>query len=285
MKYIGAHVSAAGGVQNAPLNAETIGAKAFALFIKNQRQWETKPLTDNAIKEFKENCKKFNYSKKHILPHDSYLINLGHPEMDALEKSRNAFVGEIQRCEALGLQFLNFHPGSSLARISKEECSTLVAESINISIEKSSELILVIENTAGMGSTIGSNFEEIAQIIGKVENKNRIGVCIDTCHAFAAGYDIRSEKKYEKMMSVFDDIVGLSYLKGMHLNDSKAELGSHLDRHAPIGKGYIGLDAFRFIMNDRRFDDMPLILETPNGDNWNNEITLLYSLQKKQEVQ
>jgi len=285
MKYIGAHVSAAGGVQNAPLNADSIGAKAFALFTKNQRRWESKSLTDDSIKEFKENCRKFNYSAKHILPHESYLINLGHPEEDALRKSRKAFLDEIHRCEALGLDYLNFHPGSSLDRISREDCIKIISESLNISIEKSSNLILVIENTAGMGSTIGSNFEEIAKMIELINNKKRVGVCIDTCHAFAAGYDIRTKSAYEKTMSEFDDIVGSSYIKAMHLNDSKADVGSRLDRHAPIGKGCIGLDAFRFIMNDVRLDDKPLILETPDRENWDKEIKLLYILQKKQEVQ
>jgi len=285
MKYIGAHVSAAGGVQNAPLNADSIGAKAFALFTKNQRRWESKPLTDDSIKEFKDYCRELNYPAKHILPHDSYLINLGHPEKDALMKSRQAFLDEIHRCEVLGLDYLNFHPGSSLDRISREDCIKIISESLNISIEKSSNLILVIENTAGMGSTIGSTFEEIAKIIEMINDKKRVGVCIDTCHAFVAGYDIRTERSYKKTMSECDDIIGLSYLKGMHLNDSKADLGSHLDRHAPVGKGSIGLDAFRFIMNDVRLDDKPLILETPDRENWDKEIKLLYSLQKKQEVQ
>ncbi len=280
MKYVGAHVSAAGGVQNVPLNAEKIGAKAFALFTKNQRRWNSRPLTDDNIREFKNNCNALHYSSKHILPHDSYLINLGHPEKDALKKSREAFLDEVTRCELLGLKYLNFHPGSSLDRFSQENCIKTVADSINTTIDKTKYLTLVIENTAGMGSVIGSTFEEISQIIERIEDKKRVGVCIDTCHAFAAGYDIRTNAAYNKTISEFDDVIGLQYLKGLHLNDARAELGSHFDRHAPIGKGYIGLDAFRFIMKDTRMDDKPLILETPDRAHWSEEIQLLYRLQK-----
>lgn len=278
MKYIGAHVSAGGGVQNAPLHAQEIGAKSFALFTKNQRQWHAKPLEDNDISAFKKNCEKFGFSSKQILPHDSYLINLGHLEKDALEKSRAAFLDEVERCELLGLNYLNFHPGSTLNRITSENCIDIIAESLNLTIEKTHNLTLVLETTAGMGSSVGASFKELAQIIGKVQNKPRIGVCIDTCHIFAAGYDISTKKKYEETINRFENEIGIQYLKGVHLNDSKKECGSRIDRHAPIGKGFIGIGGFRYIMNDERLDNIPLILETPDRENWKNEIKLLYDL-------
>jgi len=278
MKYIGAHVSASKGVQNAPLNAHEIGAKAFAMFTKNQRQWHAKPLEYQVIANFKENCSKHGFSSKYIMPHDSYLINLGHPQKDALEKSRAAFLDEVERCELLGLDYLNFHPGNALNTITSKECLEIIAESINITIEKTRNLILAIETTAGMGSSVGSSFKELAQIIEKIQNKSRVGVCIDTCHIFAAGYDISTKMKYEDTMKRFEDEIGIDYLKGAHLNDSKKECGSRIDRHAPIGKGFISIDGFRYIMNDERFDDIPLILETPDRENWKNEIKFLYDL-------
>jgi len=278
MKYIGAHVSAGGGVQNAPLHAQEIGAKSFALFTKNQRQWHAKPLEDNDISAFKENCSQYGFSPKYILPHDSYLINLGHPEKDALEKSRAAFLDEVERCELLGLNYLNFHPGSTLNRISSENCIDIIAESLNLTIEKTRNLTLVLETTAGMGSSVGASFKELAQIIEKIQNQSRVGMCIDACHIFAAGYDISTKKKYEETMNRFENEISIQYLKGVHLNDSKKECGSRIDRHAPIGKGFIGIEGFRCIMNDERFDDIPLILETPDRENWKNEIKLLYDL-------
>ncbi len=281
MKYIGAHISIAGGVENAPLNAEKIGAKAFALFMKNQKQWQAKPFTEKNIREFKENCDKLEYKPEHILPHDAYLINLGHPEEEKLEKSRKAFLDEMQRCEQLGLKYLNFHPGSHLRLISEKESLDLIAESINIVNEKTSFVTPVIENTAGQGSNLGCKFEQLAYLISKVENKDRIGVCLDTCHLFASGYDIRSKETFEKTFAEFDKIVGFNYLKGMHLNDSRKDCGTRVDRHESIGKGFIGLDAFRFIMNDERFEEMPLILETPNNDIWADEIKLLFGMNKK----
>lgn len=280
MKRIGVHVSIAGGVENAPLNAEKIGAKAFALFTKNQKQWKAKPLTDKNIKEFRENCNKFGYKTEYILPHDGYLINLGHPEKEKLERSRAAFLIEMQRCEQLGLKYLNFHPGSFLRQISEEESLDIIAESINISIDKTSFVIPVIENTAGQGSNLGYKFEHLAYIISQIKNKERIGICLDTCHLFASGYDIRTRKTYEDTFAEFDKIVGFSYLKGMHLNDSKKELGTRVDRHESIGKGFIGLETFRYIMNDDRFEEMPLILETPNSYIWADEIRLLYGLKE-----
>ncbi|MDD2196130.1 MAG: deoxyribonuclease IV [Bacteroidales bacterium] len=280
MKFVGAHVSAAGGVENAPINAHEIGAKAFALFTKNQRQWVAAPLTDESIKKFKENCQKYGYKPEHILPHDSYLINLGHPEEGALKKSRDAFIDELKRCEQLGLDRLNFHPGSSLGKISDEQCLKTIAESVNMALNHTSGVIAVIENTSGQGNNLGYKFEHLAAIISGVEDKSRVGVCIDTCHAFTAGYDIRTAGKYRKTWEEFERIVGFEYLKGMHLNDSKKELGSRVDRHDSIGEGFIGIEAFERIMNDSRFDGIPLILETPDPVIWPQEIRMLYAMQK-----
>ncbi len=277
MKYVGAHVSASGGVENAPVNAHYIGAKAFALFTKNQRQWVSKPLTEKSIALFKENCEKFGYKPSQILPHDSYLINLGHPDSIALEKSRNAFLDEMQRCEQLGLDRLNFHPGSHLKKITEEACLTTIAESINLTLDKTKGVIAVIENTAGQGSNLGYKFDHLAYIIDKVEDKSRVGVCLDTCHTYTAGYDIKTEAGYKRTFDEFDSIVGFQYLKGMHLNDSKKELGTRVDRHHSIGQGFIGEPLFKRIMNDARFDDIPLILETPDDSLWAQEIALLYS--------
>ena len=278
MKYIGAHVSASGGVENAPLNAHEIGATAFALFTKNQRQWVAAPLSQESIKLFKERCEQYGYEAKHILPHDSYLINLGNPEADALEKSRAAFLDEVQRCELLGLDRLNFHPGSSLKKITDEECLSLIAESVNIILGKTKGVTAVIENTAGQGSNLGYIFEQLAYIIDRVEDKSRVGVCIDTCHAFAAGYDIQSANGFRETFERFEETVGFRYLKGMHLNDSKKGLGSHVDRHDSLGKGDLGIETFRMIMHDPRFDDIPLILETPDESLWKGEIEMLYKL-------
>jgi len=277
-KFVGAHVSAAGGVFNAPLNAQKIGARAFALFTKNQRQWRARALKEEEIKKFKENLKKVGISPEHVLPHDSYLINLGSPEPEKRRKSLQAFIEEVERCYQLGLKYLNFHPGSSLGKVSEEECLKIVADSLNEALSRTKGVILVIENTAGQGSSVGYRFEHIARIIELVEDKSRIGVCLDTCHLFAAGYDIRTQEAYEKTMKEFDEIVGFKYLKGMHLNDAKSELGSRVDRHHSIGKGNIGLEAFRFIMNDERLNEIPLILETIDPSIWKEEIELLYSL-------
>jgi len=292
-KFVGAHVSASGGVDNAPLNAMAIGAKAFALFTKNQRQWVAKPLETKTIDAFHINLEASGILPKHILPHDSYLINLGHPEVEKLEKSRDAFVDELERCHILGLDKLNFHPGSHLVKIPKKDpeymdklmqaelgCLDVISESLNRAIEatKDSDVKLVIENTAGQGSNLGYKFEHLAHIIDKVEDKSRVGVCIDTCHMFTAGYDIRTKEVYDETWSSFDTIVGREYLMGMHINDSKPPLGSRVDRHDSLGQGEIGWDAFRFIMNDERMDDIPLILETIDESIWAQEIQELYDL-------
>jgi len=280
MKYVGAHVSASGGVENAPVNAYAIGAKAFALFTKNQRQWFSKALTQQNITDFKKNCEKYGYTADHILPHDSYLINLGNPVPENLEKSRKSFLDEMQRCEQLELKLLNFHPGSHLKQISEEECLKTIAESINLALDKTKGVTAVIENTAGQGTNLGYRFEQLRFIIDQVADKSRVGVCLDTCHTYTAGYDIKTEEGYKKTFEEFERIVGFHYLKGMHLNDSKKELGSRVDRHDSIGKGLIGMELFRRIMNDSRFDNIPLILETPNSDLWAEEIKLLYELQE-----
>ncbi|PSW04228.1 deoxyribonuclease IV [Photobacterium lipolyticum] len=277
MKLIGAHVSAAGGVFNAPENAARIGANAFALFTKNQRQWAAKPLEQDVINAFKARCQQYGFSADAILPHDSYLINLGAPETDKLEKSRAAFIDEMQRCNQLGLTLLNFHPGSHLKKISEHDCLSLIAESINLAHQQVPDVVAVIENTAGQGSNLGWRFEHLAEIIAQVDDKSRVGVCIDTCHTFAAGYDLRTEAATEATFAEFDQVVGMNYLRGMHLNDSKGGLGSHLDRHHSLGEGEIGWDCFRYLMRDNRFDNIPLVLETINPDLWQQEIMTLRS--------
>ncbi|MDD2799460.1 MAG: deoxyribonuclease IV [Bacteroidales bacterium] len=276
MKYIGAHVSASGGVENAPVNALEIGATAFALFTKNQRQWVAAPLSAKSIKDFKAKCEANGIKVEHILPHDSYLINLGHPEEDGLAKSRVAFLDEMQRCEQLGLKLLNFHPGSHLSKISEEECLTRIAESINLTLAKTEGVTAVIENTAGQGTNMGHRFEHLAYIINKVEDKSRVGVCLDTCHTFTAGYDFLEH--YDEVFDDFARIVGFEYLRGIHLNDSKKPLGSRVDRHDSIGKGLLNLDFFKRFMNDGRFNDMPIILETPDETIWGEEIAMLRAM-------
>jgi deoxyribonuclease-4 len=276
MKYLGSHVSASGGVENAPLNAEAIGAKAFALFVKNQRQWNAPPLTKENIKQFHENCQKFHYQPFQILPHDSYLINLGHPDKESLQQSRTAFLLEVQRCEQLGLIQMNFHPGGHLQQISEENCLRRIAESVNITLDKTKEVALIIENTAGQGSNVGKTFEQIRYIIDFVEDKNRIGVCIDTCHAYVAGYDLKTEKGFENTWTHFDKVIGMKYLRGIHLNDTLKGFESHVDRHANIGKGLLGIEPFKRIMQDSRFDNIPIVLETPDETLWKEEIEMLY---------
>lgn len=280
MKYIGAHVSAGGGVENAPIHAKEINAKAFAIFTKNQKQWKSSPLTEKSISKFNENCRQFGFSPEHILPHDGYLINPGSPDREMLGKSREALLDEMQRCEQLGLKMLNFHPGAHLNKITEEDCKKVIAESINEVLHYTKGVTAVIENTAGQGSAIGHRFEQIRFIIDLVGDKSRVGVCFDTCHAYAAGYDIKSEEGYERTFRDFDQIIGLPYLKGLHLNDAKKGLGSRVDRHESIGKGELGMEVFIRMMNDPRFDNMPVILETPDEDIWAKEIEWLYSVIK-----
>lgn len=275
MKYIGAHLSIAGGMANAPITASNIGATAFACFTKNQRQWHSEPLSLEEAELFKSACREKGYSAGQILPHDGYLINLGSPTTEGLQKSRASFLEEMTRCEKLGLDRLNFHPGSHLKEISEGECIARIAESINLALDKTHSVTAVLENTAGQGSNIGYKFEHLAAIIDKVEDKSRIGVCIDTCHAFAAGYDLRTFEACSETFKAFDEVIGFEYLRGMHLNDAKKGVGSRVDRHESIGKGEIGSVAFEFIMRDSRFDGIPLILETPDPSIWPHEIAML----------
>ncbi|UTT85560.1 deoxyribonuclease IV [Vibrio pelagius] len=274
-KFIGAHVSAAGGVDQAPMRAREIGANAFALFTKNQRQWAAKPLEPKTISAFKANCKMLGFGAEHILPHDSYLINLGAPEEEKLEKSRAAFIDEMERCNQLGLTLLNFHPGSHLKKMSESDCLARIAESINIAHRAVPNVIAVIENTSGQGTNLGWKFEHLAEIIDQVEDKTRVGVCLDTCHTFTAGYDLRTKEACEATFAEFDRIVGMHYLRAMHINDSKAEFASRVDRHHSLGQGEIGWTCFEYIASDSRFDNMPLILETIDSSIWKEEIQQL----------
>lgn len=275
MKYVGAHVSAAGGADQAVHRAVEIGANAFALFTKNQRQWQGKPLTEQAIKAFKAACRQHGFKPEQILPHDSYLINLGHPEAEGLQKSRNAFLDEMQRCEQLGLTLLNFHPGSHLNKISEGDCLKRIAESVNEALTQTQGVTAVIENTAGQGTNLGWRFEHLAEIIRHVDDKSRVGVCIDTCHAFAAGYDLRSSEATQATLGELGSVVGFEYLRGMHLNDAKSGFASRVDRHHSLGKGNIGLPAFTTIMQAPRISGIPMILETVEPEIWDEEIRWL----------
>ena len=278
MKYVGAHVSISGGVENAPLNAAAIGAKAFAMFTKNQRQWKSAPLTEESIQAFRENCRANGFSPEHILPHDGYLINMGNPDPEKRKQSLEAFTDEMTRCQQLGLDRLNFHPGSHLKLIPEDDCLKRIAECVNLALSETEGVTAVIENTAGQGSNLGYRFEHLARIIELIDDKSRVGVCIDTCHTFAAGYDIKTPEGYEAAMKEFDRIIGFRYLRGVHLNDSKSKLGGRLDRHNSIGAGELGIEPFRLLMNDPRFDNIPLVLETIDETLWPQEIRLLYSL-------
>lgn len=280
MKYIGAHVSVDGGVSNAPLNAHSIGAKAFALFTRNPSRWHSKAISEAEAKAFKDNCERLGYTPDRILPHDSYLINLGSPDPEGLAKSRDAFLDEMRRCEQLGLTLLNFHPGSHLGKIDVDDCLDRIAESINIALSMTSGVKAVIENTAGQGTNLGFRFDQLRRIIDGVDDKSRVGVCIDTCHAFAAGYDLATPQGYDAAWHEFEDAIGLPYLSAMHINDTKKGLASRVDRHESLGKGMIGPQFFEMLVNDPRFDDIPLILETPDESLWANEIRWLYSLEK-----
>ncbi|MEQ6889198.1 deoxyribonuclease IV [Halomonas sp. CS7] len=275
MNYLGAHVGAAGGVDKAVERAVAIGADAFALFTKNQRQWKAKPLADATIAAFRAACDEHGFGPGQILPHDSYLINLGHPEAEGLAKSRAAFLEEFRRCEQLGLSLLNFHPGSHLRKISEGDCLARIAESINQVLAETHGVTAVIENTAGQGSNLGWRFEHLAEIIDQVDDKTRVGVCIDTCHAFAAGYDLRTEAACTATLDELDRVVGLDYLRGMHLNDARSEFGSRVDRHHSLGQGNIGLTAFTTLMRDPRIEGIPMILETIDPSIWAEEIAWL----------
>lgn len=279
-KYVGAHVSVAGGLENAPINAAAIGAKSFALFLRSQRQWASKPLSDDTVERFKEECQKHGFSSRVILPHGSYLLNCGSPNSEVLRKTREALTDELQRCEKLGLTLYNFHPGSTCNEITVDECLDRIGETINLAHSQTKFVVTVIENMSRQGHTVGGDFKELRGIIDRVKDKSRIGVCIDTCHAFAAGYDLSTEEGFKVMMKEFESIIGLSYLKALHLNDSKGKLNCHLDRHENIDKGHIKKAGFQRIMHDPRFNNIPMILETPyfGDETYEKEIRLLYSL-------
>lgn len=278
MKYIGAHVSVDGGVSNAPLRAAEMNMKAFALFTRNPSRWKAAPISQKEANAFRDNCLRLGFTPEVILPHDSFLINLGAPDKDKLALSREAFLDEMRRCEQLGLTMLNFHPGSHLNQVSEEECLATIAESINIILSQTEGVTAVIESTAGQGSNLGFRFEHLARIIEQVDDKSRIGVCVDTCHTFAAGYDLATPEGYARTWEDFSRVIGFSYLKGMHINDSKKGLGSRVDRHAPLGKGELGEEFFRMLMADERMNNIPLILETPDEAIWPEEVNWLYSL-------
>ncbi|SOV81268.1 apurinic/apyrimidinic endonuclease Apn1, putative [Plasmodium sp. gorilla clade G3] len=280
--YLGAHISASGGVQNAPINSFNISGLAFALFLKNQRKWESAALTNENIKQFEENCKKYNFDKNFILPHGSYLINLANPDKEKRDKSYMSFLDDIKRCEQLNIKLYNFHPGSTVGQCTIEEGIKNVADCINKVHKETNNVIIVLENSAGQKNSVGSKFEHLRDIINLVHDKERIGVCLDTCHTFAAGYNIKTFENFDNVMKQFDDIVNVKYLKAVHLNDSKSDIGSGLDRHENIGKGKLTMDTFKYIMKSKYFKNIPIILETPDITNdesiYKYEIQNLYKL-------
>lgn len=277
MQYIGAHISSSGGLEKTVLRALKIKATAFSFFTRNQRQWFSPPLIQEKIDKFKKFCIKYNFKPQQILPHSSYLINLGHPIDTLLEKSRLSFINEIVRCNQLGLMFLNFHPGSHLKKITETNCLKRISQSINIALEKTKNVIAVIENTAGQGTNVGYCFEHISEVIRNVDDKSRIGVCLDTCHLFASGYDLRTLKDCENTFDKFNNLIGFKYLKGIHLNDSKKKFNSRIDRHESLGLGEIGTLAFKWIIRNKNFYHIPIILETINPMIWEQEISWLRS--------
>lgn len=275
MKKWGAHVSIAGGLFNAPNHAKEIGANAFAMFSKNQRQWFAPEPDENAINWFRFHLASAKIRPEDVLVHSSYLINLGNADAEKFDRSLRSFLGETQIMQRLGLKLLNFHPGAHVNLSTPKEALQRVASAVNTAIEETDSVVFVLETMAGQGTSLGSSFEELSEILSQVKNHDRVGVCIDTCHIFSAGYDLRTEESYEKTMAEFDRLIGFSFLKGAHLNDSKNPLASHVDRHESLGKGALGWLPFEKIAADSRFDEMPLILETPNPELWAEEIHLL----------
>ena len=278
MKLLGAHVSTAGGVHTAPERARALGANAFAIFTRNQRRWAAKPLTDAEAAAFREQCAACGFPLHHVLPHAGYLINLGAPDDGVVRKSQAGFLDEFERCRRLGLRYLNFHPGSHLGKMSDAACTAQITGLLNEAIAQVPDVVAVYESTAGQGSHLGHTFAQLAALIDGIEDKSRIGVCLDTCHLHAAGYDLTTASSYESTMREFEREVGLRYLVGAHLNDSKTALGSRVDRHESLGKGTMGWAPFRLLMNDPRFDDKPLITETVNQEIWAEELTQLRAL-------
>ncbi|XP_056626887.1 probable endonuclease 4 isoform X3 [Triplophysa dalaica] len=261
-KYIGAHVSISGGIWKAVEASVAIGGHAFALFMGSQRSWTRPALDPAAAVKFQEACALHGFDPIQILPHGSYLMNCGSPKEDVFSKSQAMLVDELSRCSALGLSQFNFHPGAAIDS-RPEKCMEKIAQAINHAHQQTPAVITVLENMSCQGSTVGGQFSELKTIIDRVRDKTRVGVCLDTCHAFAAGYDISPEGGVKNMLDEFDRVVGLNYLKALHLNDSKGKLGCHLDRHEDIGRGQIGITAFRETVNEPRLDNIPLILETP----------------------
>ncbi|CAK7264780.1 DNA-(apurinic or apyrimidinic site) lyase [Sporothrix epigloea] len=292
--YIGAHVSSAGGVQNSVPNAVHIGGNAFALFLKSQRKWQNPALADDVCKAFHAACAEHGFdAARHCLPHGSYLVNLAQPEKAKLDQAYTNFVDDLRRCDALGICLYNFHPGAAVAGSgTRESALARIAAALNRAHADTapSRVVTVIENMAGQGTTVGDRFEDLATIIAQIDDKTRVGVCIDTCHAFAAGYDLRTPESFDNVIAEFDRIVGLQYLRAVHLNDSKAPLASHRDLHANIGTGYLGLRAFHSLVNNDAFAGLPMVLETPidrvgsdgkefeDRQVWADEIKLLESL-------
>jgi deoxyribonuclease-4 len=279
VKLLGTHVSTAGGVATAPQRAGELGISALAMFVKNQRRWEAKPLSEEEAAAFRAGCQEHAIDPGNVLVHAGYLINLGSPDQEVLRKSRAGFLDELQRCAQLGLTLFNFHPGGHRGEMETEACLDQIGGWINLALDQVPDVIAVLESTAGQGYNLGHTFEELAALIDRVEDKTRVGVCLDTCHTFAAGYDVRSAAGYSATMEEFERVVGLGYLKGAHVNDSKAGLGSRVDRHHTLGDGQMGLEPFRLLMNDTRFDAMPLILETLEDSTWPEQVALLAGLQ------
>lgn len=278
MKFVGAHVSISGGVSNSPERATEIGANALGIFTKNQRQWKVPPLSDDEIERFKSELAKAKIEPEHVVVHDSYLINIGNPDVEKRKKSLDALLDETIRVERLGLVYLNFHPGSGMKEISEAETLTLIAEGVNEVLAQTKSAVLLLEATAGQGAHVGYQFEQLTTIIEKIDSKKRIGVCLDTCHIFVAGYDIRTPETYGETMKSFNKIVGLKYLKALHLNDAKNELGSRVDRHACLGEGHLDWQTFKNIMVDKRLDDIPMVLETPDKELWKEEVAALMAM-------
>ena len=278
MKVIGAHVSIAGGVENAPVNASAIGATAFAMFTKNQRQWKASPLADANRTAFAANLKNAGIAPEHVLPHDGYLINLAQPDDEKRRSAVDAFTDEMRRCHELGLKLLNFHPGSTRGEVDDATGMEFVAAGVRSALEAVPEVVAVFENTAGQGSCLGSSFAQLAKMLELVGLPERVGVCLDSCHAFAAGYALDEETGRAEFLAEFGETVGFDKLRGMHLNDAQGVRGGHLDRHAPLGDGALGWECFADLMADARLDDIPLVLETPDDTRWAAEIAELKRL-------